>query len=335
VNLFQLTRELINIPSVTGDEAAVTEFVSDHLKRLGFQVREQTVAAGRKNILASASGNPKVLLCTHLDTVPPIIPASEDEEHIYGRGACDAKGILAAMITAGARLLEKNVRDFGLLFLVGEETDSRGAKAANTLDVKSKYIIVGEPTENKLGAGHKGLIAIKLTARGRAAHSAFPELGDSAIVKLLDTLHLIRNSDFGADPILGTSLVNIGTLAGGVAHNVIADHASAELSIRNTVASEQVLAKLKSLANGKAEIEVLTRSEPQKLHTLPGFEQVVLPFGTDIPHLKNFGRPLLIGPGSATVAHTESERIEKRQLTAAVDIYVNLVQKLLAEKTCP
>ncbi len=331
MNLFQLAKELINIPSITGNEAAVAEFVSTHLKHHDFQVREQTVEADRKNILATAGANPKVLLCTHLDTVPPLIPSSEDDEHIYGRGACDAKGILAAMITAAVRLKEKNIREFGLLFLVGEETDSLGAKAANALNVNSQYIIVGEPTENKLGAGHKGLIAIKLSARGRAAHSAFPELGDSAISKLLDVLHLIRNSDFGADPILGTSQVNIGTINGGVAHNVIADHASATLSIRNTVVSGQVLAKLKSLVNGKAEIEILTQSEPQKLHTVPGFAQVVLPFGTDIPHLKNFGKPLLIGPGSATVAHTATERIEKQQLTAAVDIYVNLVQKLLTE----
>lgn len=329
MTVFELTKELVNIPSVTGEEAAVGNFVADFLRRNGFQVQEQLVADRRKNIFASRSPQPRVLLCTHLDTVPPFIPASEDETHIFGRGACDAKGILAAMITAGIQLSEMKATDFGLLFLVGEETDSIGAKIANALKVNSDFIVVGEPTESKLGVGHKGLLAARLTAKGKAAHSAVQELGESAINKLLDILDAVRKTSWGEDALLGKSSLNIGTLAGGVAHNVVAAEASAQISIRITTPSESVLATLKSMIGDRAEIDIITRAEPQKLFTLPELEQTVLPYGTDIPHLKNFGEPLLIGPGSIKVAHTAEERISKKELREAVEIYVKLVQKLL------
>jgi acetylornithine deacetylase len=330
VTLFELTKELVNIPSVTGDEAAVAEFVSGYLRRNGFDVSKQPVIEHRRNILATFATKPRVILCTHMDTVPPFIPADEDADYIYGRGSCDAKGILAAMITAGIQLRELNVQDFGLLFLVGEETDSIGAKTSNALHLDSDFIIVGEPTENKLGVGHKGLVAARISTKGKAAHSAVHEIGESAINKLLDILEIIRKTDWGRDVLLGKSSVNIGTLAGGVAHNVVSAEASAQISIRITVASEKALATLNSATDGRAEIEIITRAEPQKLFTLPDFEQTVLPYGTDIPHLKNFGKPLLVGPGTIKVAHTPDERIAKKDLTAAVEIYVKLVQKLLA-----
>ncbi len=328
-HLFELTKELIIIPSVTGNEAAVADFVGNHLQTRGFQIREQNVGQDRKNILATLHSTAKVILCTHMDTVPPFIAADEDEHTIYGRGACDAKGILAAMIVAASTLKDMGMTEFGLLFVVGEETDSLGAKTANSLAIDSEYIIVGEPTENKLGIGHKGLTTLRLEATGRSAHSAFPALGDSAIDKLLKVLNSIRRIKFGEDAILGKSLVNIGTIEGGVAHNVIPEKATATISIRNTVPSTKVIETLRARLNGDIDMHILSRSEPQKLFTLPNYEQVVLPFGTDIPHLKHFGKPLLIGPGSAKVAHTSEECVSKKQLAEAVEIYINLVQKIL------
>ena len=331
MTLFELTKKLIDIPSVTGTEREMVQFLFSELGNRGFSVTKQLVEPGRENILATTDVKPQVILCTHLDTVPPHIPAREDEQYIYGRGACDVKGLLAAMLFAGDRLLEMKIRAFGFLFVVGEETDSIGAKKANEISPHPDFLINGEPTENKLGAGHKGIINLQLSTKGKAAHSSFPEMGESAIEKLLNALQSIREIDFGEEEILGKSTLNIGTIEGGTAFNVVPDKAQATLSIRNSVASEMIIQKINSVLNGAVEIEVLTQSEPQKLHTVPGFETTVLPFGTDIPHLQNFGKPLLIGPGSAKVAHADDERIEKNQLTEAVDIYVNLVKKLLAE----
>ncbi|MFQ5605738.1 MAG: M20/M25/M40 family metallo-hydrolase [bacterium] len=331
MTLFELTKKLIDIPSITGSEEEIAEFLSSELKKRGFEIKKQLVEPGRPNILATTEAKPRVILCTHLDTVPPHIPASEDDNYIYGRGACDVKGIIAAMIFAARKLLEANIKEFGLLFVVGEETDSIGAKKANAVPPGSDFIIVGEPTENKLGAGHKGIVNLRIFSKGKAAHSSFPEMGESAIEKLLNALQRVREIDFGEDEILGKSTLNIGTIEGGTAFNVVPEQAGAALSLRNSIPAAEIVQKIKSGLNGKAEIEILTQSEPQKLHTVPGFETAVLPFGSDIPHLKNFGKPLLIGPGSARVAHSDNEKIEKGQLTEAIDIYLNLVKKLLAE----
>jgi len=330
VTLFELTKTLVNIPSVTGLEGEIADFLCSYLKSQDFDLQEQKIEDGRRNILATAGSAPKVILCTHMDTVPPYFAASEDEYYIYGRGACDAKGIMASMIWAAQELKKDGLTEIGLLFVVGEETNSIGAKMANLLNVGSDFIIVGEPTENKLGIGHKGVITFKMTAKGKAAHSAYPQLGESAIEKLLNALQRIRTLDFGEDPVMGKSVLNIGTIEGGVAPNVIANYASSEVSIRIALPSEQILNKIKAVVNRKAEIEVITQSEAQRLFTVPDLEQVVLPYGTDIPHLKSFGKPLLLGPGSALVAHTENEKIEKCQLLEAVEIYENLVKTLFS-----
>jgi len=329
VTIYELTKALVNIPSITGHEGEIADFVSSYLKSQDFDLKEQIIEEGRRNILATAGSKPRIILCTHMDTVPQYFAASEDEYYIYGRGACDAKGIMASMIWAAQELKKDGLTEIGLLFVVGEETDSIGAKMANSLRVGSRFIIVGEPTENKLGIGHKGLLTFKVIAKGKAAHSACPELGESAIEKLLDALQRIRVLDFGKDPVMGKSVLNVGTIKGGVAANVVANHASAEVSIRSALPTKQVLRKVKAVVNRKVLIEVLMQSEAQRLFTVPGLEQIVLPFGTDIPHLKSFGKPLLLGPGSFLVAHTEREKIEKRQLSEAVEIYENLVRKLL------
>lgn len=331
MNLFELAKDLINVPSVTGQENEIAEFLKSFLKSQGFDIQTQKVQGNRKNVLATAGSKPRIILCTHLDTVPPHFAASEDEDYICGRGACDAKGIMASMIWAARELKESGSKKIGLLFVVGEETDSIGAKMANDLDIGSDFIVVGEPTENKLGLGHKGVVMFRLAFRGKASHSAYPQFGVSAIEKLMDALQNVRSLDFGVDPLLGESTLNIGKIEGGLAANIIADYASAELSIRCALPTTHILEKVMAAVGQEAEFQVQSQSEPQRLLTVPGIEQVVVPYGTDISYfnLNNFGKPLLLGPGSAILAHTEDERVEKRQLSEAVEIYKNLVKMLL------
>jgi len=330
VRIFELAKKLIDIPSVSGSEGAVGDFLMQYLKDAGFTITLQEISSARNNILALTDSPPKVLLCTHIDTVPPFFPATEDDEFIYGRGACDTKGISATMLTAANELLQSGVANFGLLFVVGEETDSIGAKKANELNCGSEYIIVGEPTDNRLAIGHKGILAFELKATGKAAHSAFPELGDSAVHKLLDVISDLRSLELPTDEILGKSTMNIGQIQGGVAHNVVANKASTQISIRTVTEIAALVTAIEQIVAEKCDLDIITKSEPQKLHTIPGYETVVLPYCTDIPHLKNFGKPMLFGPGSILVAHTADEKIPKQEMVDAVGHYVNLVKSLLA-----
>lgn len=329
MDLFELTKTLIDIPSVTGNESALAGHLAGLLLAGGFRVRAQDIGDGRQNLLAVLGETPVVVLCTHLDTVPGWFGASEDDLHISGRGACDAKGAMAAMIVTAFELRDDGFRDIGLLFLAGEETDSIGAQRANMMDPGSKFLIVGEPTGNKLATAHKGVLTLSLKAQGRTAHSAVPEQGESAIIKLLDVLNAIRGLDFGQDPDLGPTTMNVGRISGGTASNVIPGSAEAVLSYRTGISPDRVLSEVRAAAAGRVEISVLARSRPQVLLTLPGFEQALMPFGTDIPYLTSFGRPLLLGPGSFLDAHTEDERVEKAQLKDAVTIYGRLVRELL------
>ncbi|HUT08787.1 MAG TPA: M20/M25/M40 family metallo-hydrolase [Candidatus Latescibacteria bacterium] len=329
--LFELAKSLVDIPSVTGNEAAMADFLCTLLAEERFDVRPQDVEAGRRNILAVAGGTPAVVLCTHMDTVPEWIAAGEDAVHISGRGACDAKGIMAAMIVAAAELRDEGLEDIGLLFLVGEETDSAGAKKANLMSPGSKFIIVGEPTGNKLATAHKGVLTLTLTARGKTAHSAYPERGESAILKLLDVLADIRDLDFGRDPVLGPTVMNVGRISGGTASNVIPGSAEAVLSFRTGVSPDLVLSGVRSVTAGRADVVIHSKSQPQVLFTPAGFSTELMPYGTDIPYLTTFGRPLLLGPGSVLDAHIENERVEKKQLEEAVDLYKRLVRRLMEE----
>jgi acetylornithine deacetylase len=330
MDVIELTRALVDIPSVTGAEAEVAGFISAHLKDLGLEVREQLVEGRRRNVIALLDPRPRVIFCTHMDTVPPFIGASEDETYIHGRGAGDAKGSLAAMIGCARELKDEGGAAIGLLFVVAEETDSAGAKKANELGLEPDFTVVGEPSENRLGFGHKGLMTVEITASGRPAHSGYPHLGDSAIEKLLDVLQKIRTMDFADNPAWGKTLVNIGTIQGGVAHNVIPQRASALVSLRVGTNWRGVVDRLTGLSGGGIDVKILSCAEPQVLFTLPGYEQVVLPYGTDIPHLARFGRKLLLGPGSGEVAHTERDRVAKKQLREAVGIYKKLARELLA-----
>jgi acetylornithine deacetylase len=334
MNLFELTKELIKIPSVSGEEQGVGRFLGEYLKSLGYEVELQEVGEGRKNVIAWASDNPRVFLSTHMDTVPPYIAPAEDEENIYGRGACDAKGIIAAQITAAEQLLEENVFDIGLLFTVDEEQSSLGARAANLLPIaeKCQFLINGEPTDNWLGIGSKGSLRAFLRTRGKAAHSAYPEEGESAIEKLLDILQDIRETEFPADEFFGETTCNIGLINGGLKTNVIPPSAEAGLHIRLVTKFEPVQRILERVVNNRAEIEYASVAPPVRMHAIEGFRQKVVRFTTDIPHLTNWGTPLLLGAGSILVAHTKDEFVAKQELSDSVQLYCGLVKQLLREE---
>lgn len=332
MNLFALTRRLIDIPSPSGDEDEAARFVASHLERLNYKVELQEVAPRRRNVIATASDAPRLFFSTHIDTVPPVIASSEDDTHIYGRGSCDAKGIIAAQIFAAEALRAKGTSEIGLLFTVDEELGSLGARAANghALASSCAYLINGEPTENKLAAGSKGSLRLRLTARGRAAHSAYPEHGDSAIERLLDVLADIRQLAWPQDDFFGQTTCNIGTLDGGTRPNIIPAEASAQLQIRLVTGSARVKTELERVVRGRAEIEYLSVAEPVRLLSVEGFAREVVRFTTDIPYLPNWGAPLLLGPGSILDAHTSHERIRKDELTEAVELYARLAAHLLA-----
>ena len=330
MSLFELTRRLIDIPSLTGDEGAVGSFLASHLKDLRYRVETQEIVPGRFNVLATTDEAPRIVLSTHMDTVPPFTGSSEDGEYIYGRGSCDAKGIIAAQIFAAERLRVRGMNEIGLLFTVDEELSSAGAQAVNQhpLARECRFLINGEPTDNRMAVGTKGSVRLIITTSGRAAHSAYPEYGESAIDKLLDILHDIRAVDWPDDSFFGATTCNIGVLEGGTRPNVIPDHARAQLQIRLGIDIEQVKRIVERAVGGRGEIEYASAHNPVRLFSVPGFEETVVRFTTDVPYLSNWGKPLLLGPGSILDAHTDHERVSKRELEHAVDLYVKLVGEL-------
>jgi acetylornithine deacetylase len=332
MELFQLTQTLVNIESVTGHERACAEFLQDYLTAGKFQVELQPVSRDRANVFARW-GKPDIVLSTHLDTVPPFFPAHEDREFIYGRGACDAKGILASQLVAAERLVAEGVENFGLLFVVGEETTSDGAREANLHPCGSRYIIDGEPTENKLIYGSKGNLRVDIRTRGRMAHSAYPHLGESAIEKLLDILAGLRALPLPHDALLGPSTLNIGMISGGRAANVIPDEASAQILIRTVEDSEPLRRAISELLSGRCEFTFVRDTPVMRLEKLEGFESGVVAFSTDVPYLTRWGRPALLGPGSITEAHTGHERVKKADLVRAVELYCQLVRQLKARES--
>jgi acetylornithine deacetylase len=328
--LFKLTSDLVGIPSVTGEEGACCRFMADYLSGRGWEVGEVPVTPGRFDVFASR-GKPEVVLSTHLDTVPPFLQAWEDAEFIYGRGSCDAKGIAAAQVSAAERLVAEGVRGIGLLFVVGEETLSDGARAANLVPRGSKFLIDGEPTCNKLVLGTKGILRVDICVRGKMAHSAYPALGESAIEKLLDLLNDVRKLSLPTHDLLGPTTLNIGIISGGCAANVIPGEAEAQLLFR-TVPQRQgepsLREQMHSLLNGRCEYEFVRDTPPVQMEKLDGFETDVVPFCTDLPSLTQWGRQFLLGPGNIDVAHTDHEHIRKVDLIRAVDLYCRLVRIL-------
>jgi len=331
MNIFELTRSLTNIPSTSGEEEAIGFFLRDHLQSLGWTVELQPVSENQNNVIAYLNETPRVWLSTHMDTVPPHIPMTEDDEKFYGRGVCDAKGIIAAQITAAEALRKEGVEDIGLMYMVEEERASTGARVANLhpLAAKCEYMINGEPTDNDLAIGSKGTFRLNIKTKGIAAHSAYPEKGDSAIEKLLDILDDLRHTKFPSDEFFGETTVNIGTIEGGMALNIIPPTAEAGLAIRLTTKRQPIEDALRNVVRERGEIEVLSCSEPVKMLEVEGFKTKVVRFTTDIPHMPNWQQPLLLGPGSILVAHGKDEFVLKKDLEEAVSLYIGLVRKLL------
>lgn len=323
-----LAAELLAIQSPTGAESDVVDFVTRWLLGRGWNVELQEVTRGRANIWATRNGK-GVTLSTHLDTVPPYVAPREDDGRLYGRGACDAKGIAAAMLAAADRLAKAGEHRVDLLFLVGEEQGSDGARAANRLAATSKYLINGEPTESKLASGAKGSQRVILRFRGRAAHSAYPELGKSAIAPLLELLPTIDRLNLPTDPVLGATSVNIGWIKAGTAGNIIPELAETELMFRLVGDVKPLKQSLEKWVGDKAEIEYGSYIPAQKFHTIKGFEVAPVAYTTDIPLLSKWGKPLLFGPGSIHVAHTPDEFISVDELRSAVDAYERIVHSLL------
>ena len=331
MDIVALTRRLVDIESITGNEATVGHFLEQELRKLGYESRRMPVEGERANVYATSSQqpNPTIVFSTHMDTVPPFIASSEDDEKIHGRGSCDAKGIIATQIAAAESLKEQGIY-VGLLFLVGEERDSAGAKVANQQANGCKFLINGEPTENRIAIASKGSLRVRVTASGRMAHSAYPELGDSAIDKLIEALHRLQQMKLPSEPEIGPCTMNIGVIEGGRAPNVIADHARAQLLYRLVGPAEQLRREIVETVGDLATVEFTLEIPAVRLHTFEGLPTMVAAFTTDIPALSNWGQPILIGPGSIHVAHTEGECVEKKALKDAVDLYCGIARSLSA-----
>ena len=321
-------RSLIDIDSTTGREAEAGQWLAARLAALGYNVLEQKVARGCANVLATID-DPVVVFSTHFDCVPPFFPSRVENGRLIGRGACDAKGILAAQVTAAERLRESGERRVGLLFVVGEERGSDGAVAANTLPNHCRFLINGEPTDSRLATATRGNLRVRLEARGRAAHSCAPEQGESAIDKLVDALVELRALPLPVDPDLGSTFYSIGLIEGGVAPNVIPAHASAEVMFRTIGSADDILTVLGAL-KPRVQISEVLRVRPIRMHTVPGFETHVFPFTTDVPLLDRWGTPLLFGPGSILVAHTDGEFVTLDELHGAVDGFERLARGCLS-----
>jgi acetylornithine deacetylase len=327
VELLAFARTLIDIDSTTGREDEAGRWVAGRLRRLGYSVTEQALERGCANVLATLAP-PEVVLSTHFDCVPPFVPSSVRDGRLYGRGACDAKGILAAQVAAIERLRAAGEGRVGLLFVAGEERGSDGAAAANDLANDCRFLINGEPTDNRLAIATRGVLRVRLEAEGRAAHSAAPDHGDSAIDKLIDALIRLRSLELPSDRELGGTFYSIGIIEGGVAPNVIPAHASAEVLFRTIGSADELLATVRALEPAVTVQEVL-RVPPLRMHTLPGFVTAAFPFTTDLPLLDRWGAPLLYGPGSFLVAHTDEEHVSLAELEVAVDGYERIARALL------
>jgi acetylornithine deacetylase len=323
-----LAAELLAIQSTTGSEGPVVDFVARWLIARGWNVTMQEVTKGRANVWASRAGK-GVTLSTHLDTVPPYIPPRLDGKKLYGRGACDAKGIAAAMLCAAERLAEAGEQRVDLLFVVGEEKGSDGARAANRLPASSKYLVNGEPTESRLASGAKGSQRVIVRTRGRAAHAAYARLGVSAIEPMLALLPTAKLLPLPTDPELGETTVNIGTIHGGTEANIVPALCESELMFRLVSDVTPLREAIVKWADGKAELEWGSHIPPQRFHTIPGFEVAPVAYTSDVPLLGRWGTPLLFGPGSINVAHTTEEFIDVDELCAAVGAYERIVSALL------
>jgi acetylornithine deacetylase len=329
IDVVALTADLLAIESPTGGEAKVVDYVSRWLVARDWNVTVQEVTPGRGNVWASRSGG-GVTLSTHLDTVPPYIGPRLQNGRLYGRGACDAKGIAAAMLAAAQNLAESGEQRVDLLFVVGEEGGSDGARAANRLPATSRWLINGEPTTSRLAIGAKGSLRVTLRTRGKESHSAYPHLGQSAIKPMLELLPTLEKLPFPRDERLGEMTVNIGVLRGGTEANIVPGECEAQLMFRLIGPVEPVKGMIEKWVAGRAEITYGSYIPAQLFHTIPGFETMAVAYTSDIPLLDRWGKPLLFGPGSIHVAHTPDEHISVSELRSSVNAYERLVRELLA-----
>jgi acetylornithine deacetylase len=330
VDIVALTRALVDIDSTTGREGEVGAWLASYLRGRGLTVVEQPVDATRFNVIATPpQAPPQLVFSTHFDCVPPFFPSRVDGDRLHGRGSCDAKGILAAQVAAADRLMRDGESRVGLVFVVGEERGSDGARRANEAATGGcRFLIDGEPTDNRLGLATRGILRLKLQASGRAAHSSFPELGESAIDKLIDALIDLRSIELPGDPVLGRTHYTVGLIAGGVAPNVVPPSAEAEVMFR-TVSDAAAVRRAVASLERRVKLEHVLEVPPVRLTTIPGFDAAVFPYTTDIPFLARWGDPLLFGPGSIHAAHTADESVAIAELTEAADHYVRIARHLL------
>lgn len=343
IDPIQLTRDLVNIHSTTFHEGVAGAFLYEFLEGQRYSVERMAVAqpdwqitpgAGdgeRFNVYAALPGvTPDVVLSTHMDTVPPFFGCTEDDEHLYGRGTCDAKGIIAAQIAAADQLRDAGVK-VGLLFVVGEERDSAGAAVANLTPKGSRFLINGEPTDNRMALASKGALRVEIRAKGKMAHSAYPELGESAIDKLVAALNDVLAMELPVEPEIGPSTLNIGLIEGGRAPNVIADKAEAHLLVRLVGPAEETKAAIVRTVGDRAEVKFTLELPFVRMRKVGNLPTMIAKFTTDIPKLTAWGEPFLLGPGSIHVAHTPAERIAKKELLEAVGVYVDLATDLVSK----
>jgi acetylornithine deacetylase len=328
LDVVELATELLAIPSLSGHEHAVTDFVIDLLTARGWEVRTQPVSAGRRNLWAT-HGKGEVTLSTHLDTVPAFFTPRLEDGKLYGRGACDAKGIAAAMICAAQRLAEEGEERVDLLLVMGEELRSDGARAAAELPATSAYLVNGEPTESKLVSASKGSLRVILRVKGHEAHSAYPELGRSAVESMVALLSELRGLELPSDPLLGDTTLNVGTIRGGSAANVFAGECEVECMIRLVGDAEPVKERIEELVGDRAQVVWGSHIQPQRFHVLDGFETTTVAYTSDVPILASWGKPLMFGPGSIHHAHTEEEHVSIEDLRSAVDTYMRIARALL------
>ncbi|KAK7457099.1 hypothetical protein VKT23_010401 [Stygiomarasmius scandens] len=339
--MLSLLSDLVNIPSLTGEEGKVANHLASFLKNEGFTVELLPIYPGseRQNVYAyiGTTRNTKFLFTTHIDTVPPFIPFSgpDAEGKVFGRGTCDAKGSVVVQIQAAKELFQEGLLregDLALLFVVGEEIDGAGMKAASRMGLKWKNIVFGEPTEGKLALGHKGILLLELSTTGKACHSGYPHLGLSANHLLIPVLNKLLDLELPVDPKLGPSTLNIGTIRGGEAPNILSASASATVSIRISTSFENVKASVSEILSGCPSVsyKILAEYPPPRLHSdVPGFETINVGYGTDIPFLEVHDaddvKRFLYGPGSIFVAHTSNESVLLKELDACKDGYKKLV----------
>jgi acetylornithine deacetylase len=328
VDTVAFARALVDIDSTTGREAEAGRWLATALRELGFSVTEQRVDQTRFNVLASVA-EPAVVFSTHFDCVPPFFPSRVEGDRLYGRGSCDAKGILAAQVAAAERLRREGETRVGLVFVVGEERGSDGARVANEAARGCRYLVDGEPTDNRLGLATRGVLRLRLRAHGRASHSSYPELGDSAIDKLIDALIALRSIALPLDAVLGRTHYTVGLISGGVAPNVVSPTAEAEVMFR-TVGDAATLRRAIAEIEERVDVEEVLGVPPMRMITVPGFQTAVFPYTTDLPFLSAWGQPLLFGPGSVHLAHTADEYLSITELNAAIELYAAIARALLS-----